>query len=385
MMTNQIDVPEIKKHKKYLFVSNVDLKNRRGGWDGLGGKIFDLLTEKFTIVRLLDKVNPPIPFYSKVRSKLCRKIGIKANFPAFSYQRLQRIAGILKRQVHPDTNYVVFHGSTPWVCYHPTVQYCAILDCSFVTYMQVYHDINKYGRRLINKVRDAEKVFFENADQIFFTSDFALQETRRLYALSGENFTVIGQGPSTNLEVDLRTIDVPGNQFLFIGTDFLGKGGAEICNSFQRFSEIHPDYELVIVGQRPPEHFLKAKNVRFVGYINKSTTAGEKQLQDLYLQSKALLIVTRKDIAPLVVIEAGMLGCPAIANDFSALNEMVKHGKTGFLVNGTDQQIFEAMVKFATMPDNELLRMRSETKKFMEENFSWEQIIRKMIMSMSKM
>src|SRR5688572_2769636 len=121
------------KDRNYLFVSNVDIRNRRGGWDGLGGKIFDLLSEHFKTVRLLDKINPPVDFYSKAKSKFFRIIGWKADFPVFTRHRLKKIAEELEMKIQPDIDYLVFHGSTPWISYKPGQQYCAVLDCSFLT------------------------------------------------------------------------------------------------------------------------------------------------------------------------------------------------------------------------------------------------------------
>lgn len=375
-------MPNAEKDRDYLFVSNVDIRNRKGGWDGLGGKIFDLLCDHFVTVRLLDKINPPVDFYSKAKSKLFRKIGCKANFPAFSAQRLNKIAQELEQNIQPDIDYLVFHGSTPWVHFKPKKKYCAILDCSFVTYMEVYHQVSEYSKKSLERVIDKEKAFFVHAHRIFFTSDWALKETCRQYGLDGINFKVIGQGPSITIMTE-QEINIPvRNQFLFIGTDFLGKGGAEICNSFQQFLQTYPDYELVIVGQRPPEHFLQGKNIRFLGFINKSVPEGEKELENLYLESKALLLVTKKDIAPLVVIESGMHGCPSIANNVSAISEMIRDKETGLLIGNNEEEMLKGMLAIAGMNQSDIMLMRNRVKCFMTENFSWKEIIRKMIQSM---
>lgn len=364
-------------HSNYLFVSNVDMNNRKGGWDGLGGKIFDLLCERLGPVTLLDKVNPEISFYSKAKSKFFRLTGLKAGFPAFSKSRLNTIASLLGKQIAQNTGYIVFHGSTPWIHYQPAAKYCALLDCSFITYMQVYHQVDQYSSKDIDRIKNKERIFFKNAHRIFFTSHWALQETCKHYDLKGENFEVIGQGPSMVIKEQEKNIPVK-NQFLFIATDFLGKGGAEICNSFQQFLETYQDYELVIVGQRPPENFLQGKNIRFLGYINKSTQEGQEQLENLYRQSKALLMMTRKDIAPLVLIEAGLYGCPTIGNNASAIGEMIRNKETGFLVNNNEYELMKAMHEMAKMNEHEIMQMRKKVKEFMLTDFSWNEIIRKM-------
>ena len=377
-------MPNPVEKRKYLFISNVDIRNRRGGWDGLGGKIFDLLSDKLGSVRLVEKINPPISFYSKAKSKMLRVLHLPANFPAFTRIRLKRFAGLLKEQVGTDADYLIFHGSTPWVNYRPEKKYCAILDCSFITYMEKYHDINSFSKKGIERVRRKEKAFFENAHRIFFTSDWALRETRKHYGIDGANFKRIGQGPSTNVKVN-TAINVPlKNQFLFIATDFMGKGGAKVCNAFQQFLKEFPDYELVIIGQRPPEIFLQGRKINFVGFINKSTAEGEAQFEKLYRETKALLMMTRKDIAPLVILEAGMFGCPCIANDVSAIGEMVRDKETGFLIGSTEEDLLKAMTTMAGMNDSEIIEMRKKATAFISNNFSWEEIIHTMIGSMSE-
>jgi glycosyltransferase involved in cell wall biosynthesis len=374
---------DVIKKNKYLFVSNVDIRNRKGGWDGLGGKIFDLLGDQIGPVQLLDNINPEIGFLSKATSKLFRKIGFKANFPAFSKSRLNAIARTLSDKIPADTDYIIFHGSTPWINYQLNTKYCALLDCSFITYMQVYHQLSQYSKSDIGRIRNKERTFFKNAHCIFFTSTWALQETCKHYELSGENFKVIGQGPSTEVRPPKNDLPVK-DQFLFIATDFLGKGGAEVCNSFEKFLTIYPDYELVIVGQQPPKDFLLGKNIQFLGYINKSTPEGMEQLENLYRQSKALLMMTRKDIAPLVIIEAGLYGCPCIGNNASAIGEMIKDKQTGVLINSNEQELLQAMLLIAGMKEPEMQQMRKQVREFMLSDFSWKEIIRKMTESILK-
>jgi glycosyltransferase involved in cell wall biosynthesis len=371
------------KKNKYLFVSNVDIRNRKGGWDGLGGKIFDLLSERLGSVQLLDKINPEVSFSSKAQSKLFRSVGLKANFPAFSKGRLNAIASTLKEKVPGDVDYIIFHGSTPWINYQPAVKYCALLDCSFITYMQVYHQLNHYSSSDIGRIKNKERQFFKNAHAIFFTSQWALQETCSHYDLKGENFKVIGQGPSTEIKMQEKDLPVK-KQFLFIATDFLGKGGAEVCNSFEKFLASYPDYELVIVGQQPPKDFQLGKNIRFLGYINKSTPEGAAQLENLYRQSTALLMMTRKDIAPLVIIESGLYGCPCIGNNASAIGEMIKDKQTGLLINNNENELLQAMLEMAAMKDADMQRMRKQVRTLMLTDFSWDGIIKKMTESILK-
>ena len=375
---------DFQKNNKFVFVSNVDILRPRGGWDGLGGKVFRLLSEHSLNIQLLQNVNPGVSLISKGVSKVLRKSGLRGSFTIFGKRRLKLVKDILEKEILSDATYLIFHGSTPWIGYKPSQKYCALLDCSFMTYMQVYHDIKRFSRSDIKRIMEAERLFFERAHKIFFTTRWALEDACKLYDLPGKNFHVIGQGPSAVGSDIYKDNYKVKNQFLFIATDFLGKGGAEVCNSFSEFLKVFPDYELVIVGQRPPEHFLEGKNIRFMGFINKSTQEGLQQLGQLYSETKALLMMTRKDIAPLVVIEAGLSGCPTIANKVAGLSEMINDKRTGLLIDSTEKDLLQAMHYMAALPEADMQEMRAAVKSFSSTSFSWDTIINNIIQHIYK-
>lgn len=362
---------------KYLFISNVDIRNRRGGWDGLGGKIYDLLTAEYSDVGLLEKLNPPLPFKDKLLSKALRVAKLPASFPAFSSSRLKAYARLVEEQMDPTADHLVFHGPTQWVDYKPNKPYSVYLDCCFITYMEVYHRIDQYSRKQIGRIADKERLFLKNAHSVLFTSNWALRETCRHYDLPGDNFVNIGEGPLFHSE-NVPPSKPVKNQFFFIATDFAGKGGAEICRSFRKFGEQFPDYQLILAGQQPPEEFLTQKNVRYVGFINKSIPEGDAQLKELYMQSRALLLLTRRDIAPVVVIEAGCFGCPTIATGIASLPEMIKDKVTGFLIEPNEDGVLNAMLDIARMDERQLVKMQADTRAFINESFSWDEVGRRL-------
>jgi len=362
-----------------FFVSNFNLNNRKGGFDGLGGKIYDLLKENLDDVILLDNINPPVEKIDRYKSILLRKMRIPANFPSYSASRLNRIARLLEKALGGKNGFIVFHGATPWVNYKPRQKYYAFTDCSFETYISNYHDRSQYSKKDIDRIIKAEEKFFANAEQVFFTSGWAIKETKTHYQLPGDNFLNIRQGPSMEISSHAFTGESPINQFVFIGTDFLGKGGGLICNAFRRFNTERQDYKLLIIGEKPPEEYLSIPNVTFLGYVNKSTDKGRQQLEKIYQQSKALLLLTRKDISPLVLIEAGLHGCPSIANDQGAIPEMIVENISGFQIDSNEDECLLAMRKIAGMESGELLTLREKTKTYYQENYDWSGIMKLMM------
>jgi glycosyltransferase involved in cell wall biosynthesis len=95
-------------------------------------------------------------------------------------------------------------------------------------------------------------------------------------------------------------------------------------------------------------------------------------------------MLTKKDIFPIVLIEAGLYGCPAVANKQSGIPEVIQDGKTGYLIESSAVELENAMMRLAEQDDRELVAMRQFTSHFYAENYSWEQIYSRIHTAMSK-
>lgn len=357
--------------KKITFVSNTDILNARGGWDGLGNSIFKLLSSE-NDVRLIDKISPRVDILDRIKNKILKEFGLKQNFFFFSKNRLREIANICTHHLHDTPHFLVFHGSTPWVSFKPIQPYIVIIDCSFNTYIDIYHDREKFSQPDILRIEEQDQEFLMNSKGVFFTSKFALKETQTKYCLPNEKVIYIGQGPSITFSNNMFDSSIKKKQFLFIATDFIGKGGNIIYQAFCEFCNQITGYNLVIVGQQPPDEVVKNPNVKFLGYIDKSKEQGLNDLKKLYNESHALLIYSKKDIAPLVIVEAGYLFCPTIALDFAAIPEMVEHKKTGYLIENKSH-LLECMLKIAQLSPNDYKFLCLNAYSKMYSEFNWQE------------
>ncbi len=130
-----------------------------------------------------------------------------------------------------------------------------------------------------------------------------------------------------------------------------------------------PQAKMVFIGQGPmlaslkqtAESFELKDSVAFMGYRNDALR--------LLTQANVLLHPSNYEGFGLAVIEAAVVGVPAIAADIPGLREAVLHGKTGFL-HGVDDQsaMAESIVKLLT--NRELSQQFSrDAKAFVEQNF----------------
>ncbi len=203
-----------------IFITNTDLNHRKGGWDGLGGKIYDLLHDRLENFTGIDQINPPVFKLDLIKYRLQKEFNFLRIFPAYSIRRLNVISDLLASHQQQTFEHILFHGSTPWSSYTPEVPYSTILDCCFSTYIKTYHNISHFNSDYLKRIINLDRSFLQKAHAVFFTSHWAMNQTCQDYQMTGDNFVYIGQGPSIDfIENNFSALK---DQFLFIATESTG-------------------------------------------------------------------------------------------------------------------------------------------------------------------
>ncbi len=129
--------------------------------------------------------------------------------------------------------------------------------------------------------------------------------------------------------------------------------------------------KLIMAGQIQPQHekyFREeikphlGRQIKFIGELS------QNKLAKFYAQAKGLLYpIDWEEPFGLVMAEAMACGTPVIAFKRGSVPEVVKHGKTGFIVK-TISQAVKAVKKIDQIK-------RADCRKHVEENFSLEQMV----------
>ncbi len=123
-----------------------------------------------------------------------------------------------------------------------------------------------------------------------------------------------------------------------------------------------------------------------------SIILGKKRLELIkYFQNSKLFLFPIRWEEPfgLVLVEALACGTPIVAFGKGSIPEIVKDGKTGFIVNPSDEDIRgnwiikktgleglkEAVERIYAMPEKEYKKMRQECRKHIEENFTVKRMV----------
>jgi glycosyltransferase involved in cell wall biosynthesis len=116
-------------------------------------------------------------------------------------------------------------------------------------------------------------------------------------------------------------------RILFVGGDFVRKGGALLLSAFRK--RLRGRAELVIVTREkvPPEPGVTVHN---------NVQTNSPVLRDLYATSDIFALPTQADCYSLVCMEALASGLPLVATRVGGIPDMIREGETGHLVDVGD-------------------------------------------------
>ena len=159
---------------------------------------------------------------------------------------------------------------------------------------------------------------------------------------------------------DLDPARAEPGRFLYVGWLIPPKGMMELLQAFARAYRLHKDMRLHLVGEpRRTEHlYLK----RLKEYIAKERLGGAVELVgtlshggalfDEFERASALVLMSRQEVAPLVISEAMASGTAVISVRLCGIPYMVDDGRTGLLAEPGDVEGFAAhMVALAKDPE----------------------------------
>ena len=315
------------------FISNLPKDLRSGGFSAMNVAAYSAIGS-LEPTCYVGPVNPPVILAEKVASKFRRVAGSQGSFFFFSERRLKAIADAVHAQCCADARLDFFHGFTPWILTQPQRPYMAWSDCTFHDYIDIYHRREQFSPGDLDRIEQAEAAWLNRAQFVIFTSRWAADRAMSHYALDANR--VASVGIFGEIEMPLRDAYDDGMDFAFVSTNFQAKGGPTVLAAFRDVRKTHPTASLTVVGDAPAT-LAAEPGISFAGYLRKEIPAEYQRLVGILGRARALVHPTQSDIAPLLLVEAGYLGCPVITSRRFGIPELVEDGRTGLLLDDPSQ------------------------------------------------
>lgn len=112
-----------------------------------------------------------------------------------------------------------------------------------------------------------------------------------------------------------------------------------------------------------------ASNVMLLGFC--------KELDSFYMDSDAILLISKSEGLPMSLIEGMSYSLPLIASNVGGIPELIKHKENGFLIqDGNFQQVADA-IDFLNDNRHEVIKMGKRSLEIFEEKYTFDTMFKK--------
>ena len=225
------------------------------------------------------------------------------------------------------------------------------------------------GRQLLNQL-------LRSADWVTGKSSAVLAQARRLAPEIMTRSSLIYNG----LEVPPllpKPLPIDAPRLLCLGRLAIQKGFDLAITALASITERFPNARMTVAGDGPKRASLErqvaelglAGAVDFIGWVS------PHKVFALINTSTMVIMPSRWEGLPSVVLQAAMMARPVVATRVSGLSEVVVHKQTGLLVEPEDSNaLAEAMALLLERPET-AIRMGQAARHRVQEVFSWEECV----------
>jgi alpha-maltose-1-phosphate synthase len=224
-------------------------------------------------------------------------------------------------------------------------------------------------RRALAYWLDADRRMFGRAKHIFVSNRQAAESLLGFYDVPATGVSIVGGGANFSSLPELGDLRQRDPIILFVGREFVRKGGDCLLEAFRHVRQGIPNARLVMVGCR---------GVANEGGVAVLGERGRSALESLYKQAKVFCLPSRYDPFPNVLAEAMAHGLPCVATTAGGIPEVVGEGETGFLVPPDDEiSLARALLRLLREPDM-AVSLGAAGRRRVEAELNWDAVAERM-------
>jgi glycosyltransferase involved in cell wall biosynthesis len=258
-------------------------------------------------------------------------------------QKLKRLA----REVKPDlieTHAVKSHfltrlsglpRSIPWIAFHHGYT-------STTWRTKSYNELDRWSLRAASQVVTVSRVSVEQ-----LTSKGIKPEKIRIIHNAVSATYGINTGDASQVDALRESLGIPVGQKVILSVGRLSKEKDQVglVEAMRELRSPSPPYLLIVGGG--PEHKAILERARELGLTNRVILTGHQdQVGPFYALADMVVISSRSEGSPNVLLEALAVGVPLVATAVGGIPEMVTDGEHALLVpHGNARQMAEAIDK----------------------------------------
>ena len=220
---------------------------------------------------------------------------------------------------------------------------------------------------------ERERAEYHRARHLFAFCEPTRRSLIDEYGIAPDRVTTTGAGVNLDRlpQPTQPTAGADRPTILFIGNDFVRKGGLVLLEAFRAVRAAVPDVRLQLVGTDP--RIRRQDGVEVLGRIRDRSA-----IERLYRQASVFAVPSYFDPFPLVLLEAMAFGLPTVSTRSCGIPEIVEDGRTGTLVRAGDADAL-AQALIATLSDPAAARRRGLAGRArVQRLYTWDAVVDRM-------
>lgn len=170
-------------------------------------------------------------------------------------------------------------------------------------------------------------------------------------------------------------------RLLFVGGDFVRKGGRILIEAFQIGLSDQCTLDIVTKDKALQQEFSGCEGI----CVHTDLSPGSTALQNLYAQADIFVFPTLADCNPNAIVEAMAARLPVISTDVGAIREQVEPGRNGVLVPVGDVNALVMAIRSLVNDSSKRLAMSIASRQLAQERFDGQQNYGKILTLMKQL
>lgn len=234
----------------------------------------------------------------------------------------------------------------------------------------------KISKDIIDRAFLYETKVYQNLNFIFTRSEWARTSFIRDFQLHPQKVINVGTGSNFYELPEKYEKKYNSKNILFIGTDFLRKGGQYLLDAFKIVKRDIPEATLTIIG---PNLSNVPHGVNCLGYISQNSFEGQRTIHNTYRNAAIFVMPSLYEPFGNVFLEAMSFMVPCLGTDVCAIPEIIADGQTGFVVPARDADtLADRMIEMLRKSDM-LEEMGNQAYERVKKRYDWKRVVTKIV------
>ena len=248
-------------------------------------------------------------------------------------------------------------------------------DTTFRAQENYYYKSSEISRLTRWEGHHLQQRVIRNADALVFSSQWASDSAVNIYGADPSKIHMIPFGANIESVPPLESLSDGSKdgkcRLLFVGKDWIRKGGDIAYETFLELRKRGVDAELTVIGCIPGPKYAH-NSLHVIPYLNKMDPAERAALNKHYLDADFFLFPTRAECSGIVYCEAACFGLPSVTTDTGGVTTIVQNGESGIVLplEAGGDAYADAIFRLWNEPDN-YRAMRRKSRQRYEKTLNW--------------